>query len=523
MIRSIIFNFFYYVGTLVIGILIVPSLLMPERSYLPFIRRYFALMHGFEKYLLGLDYAVEGREYLPANGPYIVAAKHQSAYETIKLPLLFDRPVVILKRELFQIPFWGWYAKKAGNIGIDRSKPREALSQMVQGVKDAIAQNRTVVIFPQGTRVGIHETSAQKPYKRGIAEIYETLGVPVVPMAVNSGLFWPRNAFLKRGGKVTIKFLPAIPPGLESAAFMQRLEHTLETESALLVEGGLETMGTKRNPYRAANITLGLAAFLIFAYTGAWFALGYTMQKQINRAWVDAAKQGTVLSSPPARVTGFPGPYRIAWNGTVESDQTSIYVRDMALSFWPIPLTPFHLNFPHGLHISSKQIELPEGTGGLNIESLQIAFEIPTYVPVIWTKPEVQKLHDSGITYRLLNISMEQARAGDLALTKLTGSGSLSYDENLQPAGTMDLIFSDPENIRDTLARIVSHPMGKSFVTGAINSLMRVDEKTGEKILPLTFTLKNGKVYAGPLQVGYIGQIYWPVVDPTTSTSPLTR
>lgn len=232
--RAALFNILYYGLTLIIGILIIPSLLLPEKIYWPFIRCYFYFVYLLEKYVLGLNYRILGRENLP-DGPYIVAAKHQSAYETLKLPLIFARPTVILKRELLQIPFWGWYAAKAGMIGINRAKPRAAMEQMISGVKHAVAQNRTVVIFPQGTRVGVNETPIQKPYKRGIAELYAATNIPVIPMAVNTGLFWPRNAFMKRGGTVTLQFLPAIPPGLGKDEFMTRLEQELERVSYQLV------------------------------------------------------------------------------------------------------------------------------------------------------------------------------------------------------------------------------------------------------------------------------------------------
>jgi 1-acyl-sn-glycerol-3-phosphate acyltransferase len=232
LIRSILFNILYYGLTLIIGIIIIPALFLPEKLYWPVIRAYFYFVYLLERTILGLNYRVIGRENLP-NGPYLVAAKHQSAYETLKLPLLFSRPAVIVKKSLLQIPFWGWYAAKAGMIGIDRSKPRAAMGLMIDGVKNALAQGRTVVIFPQGTRVAVGTIA---PYKRGIAELYEATNLPVVPMALNTGLFWPRNAFLKRGGMTTLQFLPAIPAGLPTGEFMTRLEQILETTSTQLVQ-----------------------------------------------------------------------------------------------------------------------------------------------------------------------------------------------------------------------------------------------------------------------------------------------
>jgi 1-acyl-sn-glycerol-3-phosphate acyltransferase len=233
--RALTFNVLYYGLTLILAFALLPALLLPEKYYWGVIRRYFFLVRLLCKYVLGLDFILKGREHLPKGG-CIIAAKHQSAYETLMLPILFDHPVVIIKQELLNIPLWGWYAARAGMIGIDRSKPRDAMPKMAAGVTRAAEQGRTIVIFPQGTRVGIHQTPGDKPYKRGIAELYELTRLPVIPMALNSGLYWPRNAFIKRGGTVTIEFLPALPAGLSRQELMERLQQTLEDHSNRLVQ-----------------------------------------------------------------------------------------------------------------------------------------------------------------------------------------------------------------------------------------------------------------------------------------------
>lgn len=234
-VRAVIFNILYYGLTVILAFVLLPALLLPEKYYWPVMRRYFFFVHLLCKYVLGLNFVIKGREHLPQGG-CIIAAKHQSAYETLMLPVIFNHPVVVLKQELLNIPLWGWYAARAGMIGIDRSNPREAMPKMAAGVARAAEQGRTIVIFPQGTRVGIHQTPAEKPYKRGIAELYELTKLPVIPMALNSGLYWPRNAFIKRGGTVTMEFLPALPAGLTRSELLERLQQTLEDHSNRLVQ-----------------------------------------------------------------------------------------------------------------------------------------------------------------------------------------------------------------------------------------------------------------------------------------------
>ncbi len=543
-VSTLLFNIVYYVGTFAIGILILPSLLLPEPLYIPFIRQYFRWVAWCERNLLGLDYVVEGAGYLPQDQPYMVAAKHQSAFETLKLPLLFEQPVVILKRELLRIPFWGWYAAKAGNIGINRSKPREALIQMVQGVQNAAEKGHTVVIFPQGTRVAVGESPSQKPYKRGVSEIYQSLNIPVVPLALNSGLFWPRNAFFKRGGVVTLKFLPPIPPGLAHDDFMARLEHSLETESALLVERAREHLGVKR-PARFWDFALGFGAILILGYTAAWFFFAHHLEREIAQSWETMNTSDLTLSAPPPRIIGYPGRFHMIWRGQITAkDKTKIALGQFHMRFWPIPGQHLTINVQDltidgpmnnqifGIPHFSADPNNKNLTQEMTIDHIQMVFEIPASLPTTWTKSAVQKLHALGTTYRLHALDIRNASVGDFVLSHLTGSGALSYDENLQPQGTLDLNFSNAENIRDVLANAIPHPMGKSFITGVFDSLMVIDPKDQSRHLPITLRLKDGRIFAGPLKLAYMGMIYWPVDDDSrgaplaparTSTSPVTR
>jgi len=164
-------------------------------------------------------------------GPVIIAAKHQSSWETLAFTLLFDDIAIVLKRELLFIPVVGWAMARAGNIAVARGEGASALRGLLRQAKSVIAQRRSIVIFPEGTRVAPGD---QKPYQIGTAALYRQLGVPVVPVALNSGLFWGRRKFVKRPGVITLEILPPIAPGLDRETFMATLRERIETATARL-------------------------------------------------------------------------------------------------------------------------------------------------------------------------------------------------------------------------------------------------------------------------------------------------
>lgn len=227
--RALLFNVAFYGVTVLLAFVYLPLLLIPgkagTRAMMAAGRAWSALILWLLKVIVGLGYEVRGREHLP-DGPMLVAAKHQSAWDTLMLPVLLGRPVVILKRELFWIPFYGWYAKRAGMIAIDRKGGGKALRAMLRDAKQrTVDDGRPLVIFPQGTRTA---PGAKALYQPGVAALYGDLGVPCLPLALNSGLFWGRRAFTKRPGRIAVEFLPAIPPGLPKREFLARLEAAIE-------------------------------------------------------------------------------------------------------------------------------------------------------------------------------------------------------------------------------------------------------------------------------------------------------
>lgn len=229
--RSLAFNVLFVCWTVLLCTLWIPSLILP-RSVLEFGAKLWAHGLHFLFYVtMGVTYKIEGTPPPPGTRA-IVAGKHQSAWETIILAKVLDRPTFVLKRELTWIPILGWYMLKMRMIYIDRSKGSKAMRTLMAAAKRARDEGRCLVIFPEGTRVDVDETGQ---YQSGIAAIYKQLGLAVTPLALNSGLKWRRKTFMKRPGIITLKFLPNIEPGLQKKAFMARLEDTIEPATRDLV------------------------------------------------------------------------------------------------------------------------------------------------------------------------------------------------------------------------------------------------------------------------------------------------
>lgn len=177
--------------------------------------------------MVGQKLRVIGRENIP-DGPALVAAKHQSAWETMALIPLLPCGTVIMKKELMQIPLFGWFARHFGMIPVDRSAGTRALKQLAEDARAALADGKQIVIFPEGTR---RLVGAPPDYKPGAFFLYQQLGVPMVPVALNSGLLWPRGRLVRYPGTITVSFLPPIPPGLPRAEARAALIEAIETES----------------------------------------------------------------------------------------------------------------------------------------------------------------------------------------------------------------------------------------------------------------------------------------------------
>ena len=229
---SLWFNLTFYGANLAMSVLLCGSMLVSRRATVWAVHVWLGAVAWVENHLGGIRYRVIGREHIP-RGACIVAAKHQSAWETFKLHLILGDPAIVLKRELLSIPLIGWYMSRSGSIPIDRAGRTKALSNMTEAARKAAAQGRPIVIFPEGTRAAVGES---RPYKSGVAALYQDLNLPIVPMALNSGLLWPKDSFFKKRGLITVEFLPPIPPGLPREEMMRRLRGELEPAALQLMK-----------------------------------------------------------------------------------------------------------------------------------------------------------------------------------------------------------------------------------------------------------------------------------------------
>lgn len=225
MIRSFLFNICLYIFSIVIGIALLPL------GIIPGCHKVVAYYWGgwvmwLLKIMVGTDYKILGQEYINRNKPVIYACKHQSAWETIALYYILKCPKFILKREITWIPFIGLYAVTTGMIALNRKGGMKSFKKMIQDAKDRFSKNASLVIFPEGTRIAPGERGV---YKSGVYSLYQALGCEVVPVALNSGIFWPRRQFTKSPGTILVEFLPPIKAGLSREEFMQTLEEKIET------------------------------------------------------------------------------------------------------------------------------------------------------------------------------------------------------------------------------------------------------------------------------------------------------
>ena len=244
-IRSFIFSCLFYLYTVFWCVLLTPLLLFDRSIMIKAVQTYMRCIYIFEKAILNLDFEIRGQEHLPSHGSYIIASKHQSAYETLKLHILFGDPAIVLKKELTDIPLWGQITKKIDGIAIDRKSGEKSMQSITDSVIRMKEQERPIVIFPQGTRVPLGTPVEKKPYKSGIYKMYTASDLPVIPLAINSGLFWPKKGFLKKPGIATFEFLPPIKPGLSKTELMSKLTTDIETHSDLLLQEAVKKYGYK--------------------------------------------------------------------------------------------------------------------------------------------------------------------------------------------------------------------------------------------------------------------------------------
>jgi 1-acyl-sn-glycerol-3-phosphate acyltransferase len=232
--RSLVFNVLFYAVFVVLAIIALPTFLMPVRALMTMARLWANATLFLMRVICNIKVEFRGIEKIP-KGPLVVVAKHQSFWETFALVPLFEHPIFILKRQLMRIPVFGQFLVKFGMIGIDRSAGVKTLLEMTRRARDAVHSGRQLVIFPEGTR---RAPGAPADYKTGFAQIYLACGAPCLPIALNSGLFWPRRTFMRYPGTLVVEFLDPLPPGLAKDEFISRVRDAIEESTARLVEAG---------------------------------------------------------------------------------------------------------------------------------------------------------------------------------------------------------------------------------------------------------------------------------------------
>ena len=227
-IRSLIFNIFLYAGLILIFILAIPTLILPSKFTIFFGRISAKYLVFILKIILNTKVIFHGEENLKKVDNFFVASAHQSMFETFALQIPLDGPIFILKKELLNIPLFGWYLRKIGSIAIVRDTTTRENLNFFDKVRERIeTSKRPLLIFPQGTRVKLDE---QPPFKKGVGRIYKALNLPCVPVALNTGKVWPKNSFLKYPGDIHISFLEPIMSGKNNEEFVKDIENKIYTE-----------------------------------------------------------------------------------------------------------------------------------------------------------------------------------------------------------------------------------------------------------------------------------------------------
>ena len=228
LIKSLIFNIFLYSGIVLVFIFAIPTLLLPNKFTLycgKFLAYYIILLL---KVILNTKVVFHGLGNLKKEEKFFIASAHQSMFETFVFQAPLNFPIFILKKELLKIPLFGWYLRKIGSIEIIRETTTKDNLNFFDKIKKTLQKsNRPLLIFPQGTRVKFDERTS---FKKGVARIYDSLKLPCVPVALNSGKIWPKSSFIKYPGDIHVSFLEPIYPGLEKNTFLNTLQEKIYSE-----------------------------------------------------------------------------------------------------------------------------------------------------------------------------------------------------------------------------------------------------------------------------------------------------
>jgi 1-acyl-sn-glycerol-3-phosphate acyltransferase len=485
-IKSLIFSIAFYIYTAFCCFVLMFAFLLPRRAAFQFVRAlYFCGIAWVERLFLGLDYRVSGYENLPKSGSYILAVKHYSTYETLKMPVIFGDIAIILKRELSWIPFWGWYTIKTGMIPIDRGGGHRTMNSLVEGGRRVMKDNRPILIFPQGTRVQASDTPATKPYKFGTAKLAEALQIPIVPVALNSAAFWPKHAFLKQSGIVDFKILPVIPAGLPATETIKQLEEALEAASTELMRNPqiIKHGAIRRCWPRWLKVLLISAVVLAGVWAAWWHVAANMIGAQIKNI-------PSVISSPyQPLIDGFPGPVRVTWPAvTYQSPSGRLDMSVLEARIWPIPGGHVNVFVPQGMTLTTEH----------------------NNAPVTFTAEM------ANIKLRLASFNDVQLIGLDLAAgeTILHGKGKipLPHDTVTPVNGRMDMTIAGYNALLGRLVadNLVDEKQAR-MVGGFFNMIAALQKNSGQIAFPMTIT--DDVLYAGVLRVIDIRSLRAPVAQ----------
>ena len=247
-VRSVLYNVLFYLNLLVYVIAAIPTYWLPPRCIVEVAKSWGRTSTWLLRVICGTHVEIRGIEKIPW-GPLLVASKHQSTWETFGLLTLFVDPAFILKRELLWLPFFGWYLWKGRMIPVDRGARSQALAAIARDARVQFALGRQIIIFPEGTR---RPAGAEPNYKYGVVHLYAEAGVPCLPIALNSGLYWPRRSLLRYPGTIRVEILDPIAPGLDKEAFATRLREVIEEATARLIAEGEQELAALVPRFRSS-------------------------------------------------------------------------------------------------------------------------------------------------------------------------------------------------------------------------------------------------------------------------------
>jgi len=241
LLRSLIFQVLFFLSNTLQMIFWTPVFFFLDRPTAWKIVRLWAKSHlWLQAWIIGSSYEFRGTENIPHGRSFLVASKHQSNWETYTTLLFFEDASFVLKRELMSVPLFGWYLSKMRLVPVDRGKRSEALASMARNAAPQYREGRQIIIYPEGTRT---IPGAAPAYKYGLVHLYGELEATVLPIALNSGIFWPRKSLLLYPGKIVMEFLPPIAPGLSREQFALEIETRIEAATNRLLTEAADSPG----------------------------------------------------------------------------------------------------------------------------------------------------------------------------------------------------------------------------------------------------------------------------------------